>query len=233
AVIGNAGLLAETARSPDDEELVAGIQRAALRGRELTGRLQGFVQLGPAVPDAVAMGPWAGDARRLLTPLTPERISLRCTAEPDAVAWVDRTHLSVLVVNLFLNARDATSGRGEVRLHASVPPADRPPALGVPAGAWVRLDVTDDGHGMTPRDMARASEPFYTTRPPGLGVGLGLVTVASVVRAANGHVAFASAPGRGTTVSVFLPRATPSRGQPDQSSSTRTVPFSTAWPGTT
>lgn len=228
AVIGNASLLADTSRQPEDAELLAGIQQAALRGQELTTRLQGFVRLGPPSPELVAMPSWTAEARRLLAPLTPERISVRCSADAGTLAWVDATHLSVLLVNLFLNARDATIGRGEVRIHASLPPSAVPPALGVPAGAWVRLDVSDDGHGMTPGELARASEPFYTTRPPGLGVGLGLVTVAAVVQAAEGHVAFASTPGAGTTVSVFLPRAHTAPRVAPHASSTSTVPFSTA-----
>ena len=236
AVVGNASLLAEgrAGRDAEDAELLTGIQLAARRGKELTDRLQSFVQLRPPVPESLSLVRWATEARRLIVPLVPDRLLVQITAEPDTVAWVDRTHLNVLLVNLALNARDAVAGRGTLRVHASLTPTNQPPASGVPAGAWVRMDITDDGHGMTPAEMARATEPFYTTRAPGLGVGLGLVTVAAVVRAANGHVAFASTPGVGTTVSVFLPRAVaatrrrvvqPSVGDDN---STSTVPFSTA-----
>lgn len=118
----------------------------------------------------------------------------------------DAAQLEQAVVNLVLNARDATSDGGRVTLRTtevSEPPPQVRHALG--AGRYVVLAVEDDGIGMPPDIKARAMEPFFTTKPPGRGTGLGLATVYGVARQCGGDVLLDSEPGRGTTVAIVLP----------------------------
>jgi CheY-like chemotaxis protein len=107
-------------------------------------------------------------------------------------------------MNLVLNARDAIGEGGRIRLSTR--------DVDMPDGPWVALSVTDDGHGMSPETQARIFEPFFTTRtdrPGTQGTGLGLSTVQRIVSDAGGRIGVESAPGRGTTVTVYLPRVAP------------------------
>ena len=114
-------------------------------------------------------------------------------------------------MNLLLNARDAMPRGGVVTVSTAaraLGPADAA-AAGVAPGAWLEVAVRDEGEGMSDAVRARAFEPFFTTKPTGQGSGLGLSTVYGVARAAGGAVRLESAPGRGTTVTLLLPRADP------------------------
>jgi CheY-like chemotaxis protein len=106
---------------------------------------------------------------------------------------IDRGQLEQVVVNLAANARDAMPGGGDLGI-----------GLGHD-GPQVRLAVSDTGTGMDEEALARAFEPFYTTKPTGKGTGLGLASVYSIIRNAGGTVRLESQLGRGTTVSVYLP----------------------------
>lgn len=134
--------------------------------------------------------------------LTARNIDLR-TDLPAALPAVPADALSLrqVLLNLLTNAIDATPANGAIHVAAAVLPADadhrqRP---------QVELAVSDSGHGMSPEEMRRAFEPFYTTKTPDRGTGLGLVIVEHIVRAHGGHVDAESTPGRGTTVRVRLP----------------------------
>jgi two-component system, cell cycle sensor histidine kinase and response regulator CckA len=124
----------------------------------------------------------------------------------DGLVRADAAQLEQVVVNLVLNARDATADGGRVTirtLSVDAPPPQVRRALG--AGRYVVLTVSDDGEGMPPEVRARAMEPFFTTKAPGRGTGLGLATVYGVARQCGGDVYLESQPGQGTTVGVVLP----------------------------
>ncbi|MHC4164921.1 MAG: ATP-binding protein [Planctomycetota bacterium] len=130
-----------------------------------------------------------------------------CVSLPPALPPVRISEhlLSQAVLNLLVNAREATGGRGNVRIWAEAA-ADN---------LWVRLGVSDDGHGMSVEVQHHALEPFFTTRKRRLGTGLGLSVVHGVVRAAGGSIHIDSCPGGGTSVvltlaAVHAPRAAPS-----------------------
>ncbi len=109
-----------------------------------------------------------------------------------------------ILLNLVGNARDAIGGRGTVAVRTCrvpIPPGD--PALGT--GWYALLSVSDDGGGMTTELAARALEPYYTTKAGARGSGLGLPTAAGIARDASGDLRISSAPGIGTTVSVYMP----------------------------
>jgi signal transduction histidine kinase len=124
---------------------------------------------------------------------------------------VDEVQLELALLNAAINARDAmpkggafTIGGRNVRLRGDEVP-------GVPAGEYVRLDLADTGAGMSPGTLARVFEPFFTTKSPGKGVGLGLAQIWGFAKQSGGSASIDSAPGRGTTLTLWLPRA---EGQP-------------------
>jgi CheY-like chemotaxis protein len=121
---------------------------------------------------------------------------------------VDPNQLENVLLNLCINARDAMPDGGTISIETGNRTIDR--AAGslreIPAGDYVSLAVSDNGVGMTHEVAKRAFEPFYTTKPIGLGTGLGLSMIHGFVNQSGGHVRIHSAVGQGTTVTVFLPR---------------------------
>jgi CheY-like chemotaxis protein len=137
-----------------------------------------------------------------------ERIAVRTRFADDA--WpvkVDTNGLENAILNLAVNARDAMDGEGEIVIaidNASL----RDGEIGqLPAGDYVRIGVADTGHGMAPELIERVFEPFFTTKPVGKGTGLGLSQIFGFARQSGGDVAIDSGVGRGTTVSIYLPRS--------------------------
>lgn len=119
----------------------------------------------------------------------------------------DRAQLQTVLVNLAVNARDAmpVGGTLHVTAHAEVVAGAHAVLTGV--GTYVRLDLTDTGAGMTAAILARASEPFFTTKPTGQGTGLGLAMASGFAQQSGGGFALRSAPGQGTTVTLWFPQA--------------------------
>ena len=102
------------------------------------------------------------------------------------------------------------AGSGELRITKwshEVSATEPPPLAGMAPGRWVRADVADTGTGMAPEVLARVFEPFFTTKAPGQGTGVGLNQVLRLVGEHDGHVDIVSQPGKGTTVSIWLPAA--------------------------
>jgi CheY-like chemotaxis protein len=137
----------------------------------------------------------------------PVTLDLDSTVHP---VRVDAAELQAAMLNLITNARDAMPDGGSIRvssrnLELAAEDAARPPDIA--AGAYVRLAVSDQGTGMDAATLARVFEPFFTTKPVGSGTGLGLSQVYGFAKDAGGWVDIDSAPGRGTTVTVNLPRS--------------------------
>ena len=141
----------------------------------------------------------------------PEEVHVEHEAR-TAVAYVqiDRSQIDHVMLNLALNARDAMDGKGNLLLSldmtALTPRGAR--TLGLEPGPHAVLRVKDDGCGMDAMTLDRAFEPFFTTKEQGRGTGLGLSTVHGIVMRHHGMVRIESAPGRGTTVNVYLPAST-------------------------
>lgn len=113
-------------------------------------------------------------------------------------------------MNVVSNARDALQGPGEVRITLSrheVSANQSPPRKGIAPGRWIRVDVDDTGMGMAPEVLARAFQPFFTTKSPGQGTGVGLSRVQRLVTEHGGDIAIESHPGEGTTATIWLPEA--------------------------
>lgn len=204
------------------EDLLAGVLRAARRGQDLVRRLLSFARRSDSDPQVIDPGEVASDATRLLRPLLPAGVQLRCRfAEDLSPVRADEAALQQVVVNLVSNAAEALDeGRGTIEVHLENTRlgAEHPTACGLlPAGEYVRLTVRDDGRGIAPEHQARLFEPFFTTRAHEGGTGLGLAMVHGIVRGHGGGVEVESRPGEGTTFIVHwpvLPKARPSDPAP-------------------
>jgi PAS domain S-box-containing protein len=178
---------------------------AAARGASVTGRLLAFARRTGL--EAVAVDPAAlleGIAELLRHTFGPG-VTIRVTvAQGTPPVLADAGRLESVLVNLANNARDALpGGRGTIALSAA--PAGAPP--GLPAGDHVLFAVRDDGEGMPPDILAQVTEPFFTTKPKGRGTGLGLSMARGFAEQSGGALHIDSAPGRGTEVRIWLPRA--------------------------
>lgn len=208
-VIGNLGLLAqEHPDSPVVEEYVAPALQAARRGVDVIKRLLSFSRRQPLAPRAVNVAAVVVNVSRIVTRSMPESLQLEVRGGPDPIwAWVDASELDNALLNLLLNARDATAGNGHVLVRAEAASLDEDAAhqLHIEAGAYVRLDITDNGCGMDSTTLSRVFEPFFTTKPVGSGTGLGMAMVYGFATQSGGAVNVVSAPDEGATVTLWLP----------------------------
>jgi CheY-like chemotaxis protein len=132
----------------------------------------------------------------------------------DPELWttlVDPNQLENVLLNLVINARDAMPGGGRLIIRTDNQQIEGEMALtcDLAPGSYVCLSVTDTGTGMTPDIIARVFDPFYTTKPIGQGTGLGLSMIYGFVQQSGGRIQIRSAPGEGTTMSLYLPRDRP------------------------
>ncbi|ABQ70246.1 integral membrane sensor hybrid histidine kinase [Rhizorhabdus wittichii RW1] len=184
-----------------------GAMEGADRAAALTRRLLSFARAEPLLPDAVLPAKLVAGMNVLLDRTLGERVTVQVdTAGAHWPIWADAHQLENAILNLAVNARDAMEGAG--RLDISV--ADVAVAAGdsadVKPGDYVRISVADTGCGMSPQVLARAFEPFFTTKPVGKGTGLGLSQIFGFVRQSHGDVRVDSEVGKGTTISLYLPR---------------------------
>ena len=156
-------------------------------------------------PEAIVTG-LADMLRRMIG----EDVTLITRLEPAAGdVPIERARFEQLVMNLVLNARDAMPDGGKLTLevaNAYLDDAYASQHADVNPGQYVMLAVSDTGTGMSEEIMARVFEPFFTTKQPGRGTGLGLSTVYGFAKQSRGAVVIDSAPGAGTTLSMYLPR---------------------------
>ncbi|WP_372619107.1 response regulator [Falsiroseomonas sp.] len=202
-------------RRPDDAEqvrrLAAMVLEATERGASVARRLLAFARQGElraADVDAAAM---LDDLKAVLGHTLGASVEVR-TAIAGSLPPLraDKGQLETVLLNLATNARDAMAGRdgGVLTLAAAedrVAPGMAHPA-GLAPGAYLRLAVADTGAGMDAATLARATEPFFTTKPPGRGTGLGLAMAKGFAEQSGGGLAIDSEEGRGTTVTLWLPR---------------------------
>jgi signal transduction histidine kinase/ActR/RegA family two-component response regulator len=186
------------------------IRTAAQRATKLTAQLLAFGRKQMLQPRVLDTGAVLNEVQGMLQRLLIEDISLQL--QTPAGLWAvkaDRGQLEQVIVNLAVNARDAMPHGGALTISAANDILLDPIETGhgvVPAGEYVAIRVTDSGMGMDATTQARVFEPFFTTKPVGQGTGLGLATVHGIVAQSGGYVTVESAPERGTTFTVYLPR---------------------------
>ena len=196
-------------RTPDEfpRQRAESALRATARGTKLTRQLLTFAKRQPLHFDTVDLNARITDIVEM-TRGSVGLMTLELDLAPDLWPIVtDANELDSAILNLIMNARDAMPEGGVLRVATSN--TQTPREDGQP-GDFVRIDLTDSGAGMTPEVLARAWEPFFTTKPAGKGTGLGLATVYGFVKQSGGNATLASRPGAGTTVSLTLPKGAPS-----------------------
>lgn len=177
------------------------VLEAAERGAALTRRLLGFVRDRRAQPRLLATGELLEGSRLLLGRLLPEDIRLEWELEEHLPAvFADPLQVEQILINLVINARDATPAPGRIRVRASAVPA---PTDG--GTECLEVAVEDHGHGIPAELLERVFDPFFTTRPEGGGTGLGLAICREIVAELGGTIELESSPGSGTRVSFRLP----------------------------
>jgi PAS domain S-box-containing protein len=175
------------------------IATACVRGRGVVQSLLYFARKDLEESRPLGLNELVRDMVQLLGYTTLKRISLEMDLqEPLAPVQGDSGALSHALMNLAVNALDAMPGQGTLCLRTRNLP-----------GRKVRLEVQDNGSGMTPEVLAKAIEPFYTTKPQGKGTGLGLATVFGTVKAHGGELEISSRPGQGTKVVLTFPALEP------------------------
>ncbi|WP_161993827.1 PAS domain-containing hybrid sensor histidine kinase/response regulator [Muricoccus nepalensis] len=213
AVQGGAALIERRPGDPDGvRRLARMVSEAAGRGASVTRRLLAFSRRGDLHTEAVNPVALLAGMHEVLVHTLGTGIGVRVEAArglPPLLA--DKGQLETVLVNLATNARDAMAGNGQLTLAAAaemVPhaPGARHPA-GLKAGSYLRLSVTDTGAGMPAAVLARVTEPFFTTKEHGKGTGLGLAMAKGFAEQSGGGLQIVSAPGRGTTVSLWFPLA--------------------------
>jgi two-component system, cell cycle sensor histidine kinase and response regulator CckA len=196
----------EAGAAPGQREGLRQIQDATDRATRLVRQMMTLSRKGPAEPARVTIQNSLDEMAKLLRRSLGARVSLVLEHAPEP--WpvlVDPGHLGQVFLNLAVNARDAMPEGGRLTFRTvNLPAAGLEGGL---AGPAVRLDVSDQGVGMTPEVRERAFEPFFTTKRPGEGTGLGLAIVYGIVRQASGSISIDTAPGKGTTIRITFPRA--------------------------
>jgi signal transduction histidine kinase/ActR/RegA family two-component response regulator len=192
------------------------VERAARRAAALTSQLLSYARRQMVVPSSVDLNATVAGLAPMVRRLVGEDIEVETelTDTLDSVR-VDPGQLEQVLLNLVANARDAMPSGGLLRLTTRTVAITPAVARTIPEarpGQYVALEVTDTGSGMTPEVQARIFEPFFTTKPPGAGTGLGLAMCYGIVRQAEGLILVESEPGRGTRISVLLPRESASAG---------------------
>ncbi|MGY6284636.1 PAS domain S-box protein [Methylorubrum extorquens] len=187
------------------------------RAAKLTGQLLAFARRQALQPEVFDVGRGVSSVSEMVGTLTGSRIGVETTVEffRDAQGGehrlfvdADPSQFDTALVNMVVNARDAMAGEGELRIR--VRPAETvPPVRAHPArhGDFVAVSISDTGTGIAPDVLDRIFEPFFTTKGVGQGTGLGLSQVFGFAKQSGGEVVVTSEVGRGTTFTLYLPRA--------------------------
>jgi CheY-like chemotaxis protein len=188
------------------------IDEAAERGGQLTKHLLAFARKQPLQPREIDINNLVLETVKLLRPTLGEHIQIDPLLADDA--WptlVDPNQLTTAILNLALNARDAMPNGGSLAIETKNTYLDEAYAemnAEVSPGSYVMIAVSDTGGGISPKNLERVFDPFFTTKEVGKGTGLGLSMVYGLVKQSNGHIKIYSEEGHGTSVKMYLPRAT-------------------------
>jgi signal transduction histidine kinase/ActR/RegA family two-component response regulator len=208
-VVGGIDLARRRLNGPRREVLVhlTNAMEGATRAAALTRRLLSFARSEPLLPERVESSELVSGMSDLLDRTLGERIHVEVALDPEAwPVYVDSHQLENAIVNLAVNARDAMDGTGTMRISTRNVTLAANEVGDIRPGEYLRLSVTDTGCGMSPEVLERAFEPFFTTKPVGKGTGLGLSQIFGFAHQSGGEVGIESEPGKGTTVSIYLPR---------------------------
>jgi hypothetical protein len=210
-ILNYAAFVAEDLAGPDTDIAAAGndvaqIQRAAERAADLTHQLLAFARREVIRPRVLDLNRVVSEVEQLLRRTIGADVLLE--ADLAAALWpvlADPGQMEQVLVNLAINARDAMSGGGTLRIDTANVVLDGDTEMMLRPGRHVRLRISDTGTGMPPEVLEHVFEPFFTTKAEGAGTGLGLSTVYGIVTQTQGAITILSQPGVGTTFMILLP----------------------------
>jgi signal transduction histidine kinase len=211
-IIGNAEILLDTLEDqPEEADQAREILDSALGGAELTRRLLAFARKQPLQPRRIDLNALLQGQVAMLRRILGEAIHVGASLAPDL--WTisaDASQIGDALLNLALNARDAMPQGGDLTIttaNAHLKATDADNGQETLTGDFVVLAVKDTGIGMPLEVMSQATEPFFSTKPPGAGSGLGLSMIYGFARQSGGQLLIDSRVGVGTTVRLYLPRS--------------------------
>jgi len=207
-VSGHAQSLKNRLKDAKELRALAAIEMAATRGENLTRQLLSFSRTLPLNPAVINPAEVIRAIRDVLA--GSMHVNIEFKLDVPASTWsvcVDKSELELALVNLAVNARDAMPDGGRIVIAADNVRLDAAAAPDGAAGDFVALSVADTGSGIAPDLLARVVEPFFTTKAPDKGTGLGLSQVYGFARRSDGTVSIDSEVGRGTKVTIYLPRS--------------------------
>lgn len=227
-IIGNADIINQSL--PEDSKLrglAAMIEEAANRGAQLTTSLLAFARRQPLDPKNIDINALLNNLTTLLNRALGEEIHCQLMLADDLyLAQVDPGLLENALLNLTLNARDAMPDGGQLiietqNVHINDDYAQR---HSITAGDYVRVAVSDSGHGIASEQLDKVFEPFFTTKTKEKGTGLGLAMVYGFIKQSHGHINIYSEVGQGTTVRLYLPRAVETEDELSLSAAQKQLP---------
>ena len=209
-VVGGVDLARRRLNGPR-REVMAHLNNAmegATRAAALTRRLLSFARSEPLLPERVEPKQLVDSMSDLLDRTLGERVRIKVQLAADTwPVYVDPHQLENAIVNLAVNARDAMDGAGKLKISTENVKVSANEVGDIRPGEYIRISVSDTGCGMPPEVKERAFEPFFTTKPVGKGTGLGLSQIFGFAHQSGGEVGIESEVGKGTTVSIYLPRS--------------------------
>jgi len=191
-----------------EQRLIHGASQSAERAKTLVHRLLAFARRQPLQAATIDAGQLLEGLADLLRSTAGPQINLVLEIAPGLpFAKADPHQLEMAILNLVVNARDAMAGTGQITI-AAARAAVRPGQVeGLAPGVYVRLSIADTGHGMDEATKLRAIEPFFSTKGIGQGTGLGLSMAHGLASQLGGGLTIDTAPGAGTTVTIWLPES--------------------------
>ena len=186
------------------------VLKSGMRARDLVKQILAFSRITAKERKPLQLSTAVEEALKLLRASLPSTVDLRFMVDNESGAVLaDPTQIQQIVMNLCTNAVQAMEDRGLLKLTLSdfnFKSLREAPAPEMEPGAYVRFSVSDTGHGMSKEVMEHIFDPFFTTKGPGQGTGLGLSVVHGIVKSHDGAITVESEPGKGSTLTVYLPR---------------------------
>ncbi|MBR0933423.1 PAS domain-containing protein [Bradyrhizobium jicamae] len=207
-IVGALDMLQRRGLGGDREKrLIAGAAQSAERAKVLVQRLLAFARRQPLQPVAVDISKLIENMAELMSSTTGPQIKVVVDVKDDLPpAKADQNQLEMALLNLAVNARDAMPNGGTLRISASADTAQSGADRRIPPGQYVRISVADTGVGMDEATLARAIEPFFSTKGLGKGTGLGLSMVHGLASQLGGALIINSKLGLGTKIELWLPQ---------------------------
>jgi PAS domain S-box-containing protein len=204
-VIGGLEILARSVEEPRLKRIAEGALESGRRGAKLTSQLLAFSRIQRIRMAPVPVNRVIETMKLMLKHSIGGAIAIRTRLGEDAGrALCDENQLENAILNLAINARDAMPGGGTLTISTSLSREQN--GIDLDAGDYVCIAVEDDGQGMSSEVLARATEPFFSTKPFGKGTGLGLAQVYGIARQSKGTLRIESSEGEGTVVRLLLPQ---------------------------